>query len=177
MLDASGRVASMLTVLFSLFGSLGASDAFGALVMLANAVNIAIMGIVTLWSFAKVRAIVKSISGQLQFSDSVKKTVGSAKHIISHWDFSAEIKRRVWHPFWEAVLLEEGEVYAKRLTDMQNKARDTGKHRILEHWKNGANPEIEEVRERLIEDHEGVDVYYRKVCFASDSKVLIQVSV
>ena len=163
MLDASGRVASVLTVLFGLFATFGGASAFSALVMVANSVNAIVMLLATLWGFAAVRSFVKGITGQLQFSDSVKRVVGPAKKVIPHWDISSELKRRVWHPFWEAVLLEEGEVYAKRLTEMQGKARDVGKHRILQHWKNGANEEINEVRQRLMEEYEGVDVYYSGV--------------
>eukprot|EP01138_Halocafeteria_seosinensis_P014364 gb/GECG01014665.1/.p1 GENE.gb/GECG01014665.1/~~gb/GECG01014665.1/.p1 ORF type:complete len:1030 (+),score=149.10 gb/GECG01014665.1/:1-3090(+) len=159
-LDASGRLTSFATVLFALFASLGGASAFSALVMLANSVNAIVMLLSTLWGFAAVRSFVKGITGQLQFSDSVKKVVGPAKRIIPRWDISSELKRRIWHPFWEAVLLEEGEIYAKRLTDMQGKARDVGKHRILQHWKNGANEEMNEARQRLMEEYEGVDVYY-----------------
>lgn len=131
--------------------------------MVANSVNAIVMVLGILWGISKVRAMVKSITGQLQFSDSVKKIVGPAKQIVPHWDLSSELKRRIWHPFWESVLLEEGEVYARRLTEMQQQARNTGKQRILEHWKNGANPELSEVRQRLMEEYEGVDVFFSGV--------------
>lgn len=164
-LDGSGRVASVLTVLFSFLSQLGGATAMSTLVMVANGVNALIMLLALLWGVAAVRSIVKSITGQLQFSNSVTRVTGPASRVIPYWDIASELKRRIWHPFWEAVLLEEGEVYAKRLSDMQSKARDVGKQRVLEHWKNAADEEKNRVRERLMNDYEGVDVYYKAVGF------------
>eukprot|EP01138_Halocafeteria_seosinensis_P005902 gb/GECG01006034.1/.p1 GENE.gb/GECG01006034.1/~~gb/GECG01006034.1/.p1 ORF type:complete len:667 (+),score=120.18 gb/GECG01006034.1/:1-2001(+) len=133
------------------------------LVMIVNGINALIMILSLLWGLAAVRSVVKRITGQLQFSDTVCRVTGPASRIIPNWDIGSELKRRVWHPFWEAVLMKEGESYAKRLSDMQNKARDVGKHRVLEHWKNAADEGKNKVRERLMKEFEGVDVYYNAV--------------
>lgn len=162
-LDGAGRVTSALTLFFSFLSALGGAAAFSALVMVVNSVNGLIMALGALWGMSKVRALVKSTTGSLQFSNSLTRVEGPAKKIIPHWNICFELKNRIWRPFWEAVLLEEGEVYAKRLTDMQSKARDAGKKRILDHWKNGAIEEMTEVREKLMTDYEGVDVYFSGV--------------
>jgi hypothetical protein len=166
-LDGGGRITSVLTAFFSFLSQLGGASTFSALVMIANTLNAVVMVLALLWGIAAVRSFVKGITGQLQFSNSVTRVTGPATRVIPTWDIASELKRRIWHPFWEAVLVEEGEIYAKRLTDMQNKARDVGKKRVLEHWKNAANEDMNLVRERLMEEFEGVDVYYNAVSHSS----------
>ena len=48
---------------------------------------------------------IKNYFGRLDFTDTVSDTTGPAEAIICGWDLVKECKHRVWHPFWDGLLL------------------------------------------------------------------------
>eukprot|EP01138_Halocafeteria_seosinensis_P001843 gb/GECG01001886.1/.p1 GENE.gb/GECG01001886.1/~~gb/GECG01001886.1/.p1 ORF type:complete len:1135 (+),score=119.37 gb/GECG01001886.1/:1-3405(+) len=181
-IDASDSAVYMLglvsTIIVLFFVAISASvdsssvdEAVSSIVIATATIYLASVTAVTLWDVRVVRGWMKTIMGRLQFSDATKKIEGSARSIIPQWDLAAEIKRRVWQPFWEAVLLEEGRIYAERVMEMERESTQWGHQKILEHWQNSTDPENVTLRNYLMETLEGVDVYYNETSFSHDMEV------
>jgi hypothetical protein len=105
--DTSGRITNFLTVTFAFFGSIAysASTALGALVNAVNVLNALIMLGCILMSMRSVQNIIKNFTGRLDFSNTVLGTIGPAAAIVGGWDLTKECKHRIWHPFWDDLLM------------------------------------------------------------------------
>jgi hypothetical protein len=82
--------------------------------------------------------------------------------VIKAWDIGMEIKHRLWHPFWNILLLQHsGSDIAKRWIEIQDLVSSYGISRTIDHFKQvKANPDILEARHYLMSTCEGVDCWY-----------------
>ena len=108
-MDASARLTATLTVAFALLGSedvfSSASGFFAILVHVTNGINIlAIIGF-TLYGFPKCKRKIKNAIGQLEFTDTCINESGPAHKIVPAWDLERECKHRVWHAFWNSLVV------------------------------------------------------------------------
>ena len=111
-MDASGRITALITcvggVLVAIFDNYTAEQAIGLIVNFANAVNVLFMGSIYCYGIDKCRIHIKNIRGRFTFQDTVLDiAAGPAKKIIPQWHLERECKHRIWHTFWENILLNK----------------------------------------------------------------------
>lgn len=46
-----------------------------------------------------------STLGRVNFNDTVRNTHGRGPTIIPRWNINREVKHRVWHAFWDNIIL------------------------------------------------------------------------
>ena len=136
--DTSGRISNLLTVFLAFIGSvsLSASGSMGALVNVVNAVNAVIMVACIALNLPQVQDRIKNYSGRLDFTETVTDTTGTAAEIIAGWDLARECKHRIWHPFWDCIMLSLKQKDASsgpevaRLQELKELTANNGLHRI-----------------------------------------------
>lgn len=90
----------------------------------------------------------KNCCGRLAFTNTCTDQTGTAKFILESWMkvetdaktglvhypiLRREVKHRVWHSFWDSMLLQElGEEYAKRLVELKFQVSMSGKAQMRE---------------------------------------------
>ncbi|POM73119.1 Hypothetical protein PHPALM_10062 [Phytophthora palmivora] len=92
----------------------------------------------------------------------------SAKDVFPHWDLEREVKHRVWHGFWRALLLQMGQEsdpsnnikIIDRLAALEQAIVASGIHRVRAHWKGEVDVHNAWLRQTLRRALEGVDVYW-----------------
>ena len=166
-MDSSGRIAGLVTgvggaLLLAVPNSLLLSQSIGVVLSLASAVNFLIMVSSFMIGNKRVQAKVKHLRGSFTWTDTVTNTEHKrAERAIPKWDLDREIKHRVWHTFWEGVLLNKcGEEVAQRLLELQDAASMAGIEHIRSHWRGQQDPQIAAARQGARKHLEGVDVYW-----------------
>lgn len=163
-MDLSGRIATLVTIALGLVdqtvsaGWLTLTTSIVGNVVLA--VNTFFMVLCTCWGIAAVRRLFKSVTGRLEYSDTQKRIEGSAHEIVPHWNIAMEVKHRVWHRTWDASMLAEDPAVAERFAELQGITRDVGKQRIQSHFQHSTSAEHVGLRSWILQNLEGVDVYY-----------------
>lgn len=72
-----------------------------------------------------------------------------------------EAKSRVWHNFWDSLLLTEcDEEVAERLLELQDAVAKFGAHRVRDHFRGQQDPAVARLRQWVQEELEGQDVYW-----------------
>ena len=81
---------------------------------------------------------------------------------------SGQVKHRLWHTFWEGIFLKQEEVdgekkispVGQRLLELKEITRNYGYKQIKAHMAEANVPEVHELRQRILQDWEGVDIYW-----------------
>ena len=178
-MEVSGSVANLLTIVFGLIGSSAilpnTSTIMGILINVANGVNALVMLLMVLWGFAAVRSMVQFCWGALEFENVgrhrkggfVGTFVGKGGELLL--DLEKEVKLRVWHPFWQSLLLRgQDEAVAKRLVELQRITADVGRKRITEHFHYAY--ERAAARAFIMNELEGVDAFWDSDAGVADGK-------
>ena len=166
-MDSSGRIAALITcfggaLLVSLPSSGSVEQAIGFTITIANAIN----GVVVVSTFClKSKAFksrIKNIRGKFSFSDTVLEIeTGTAERLVPGWDLEREVKHRIWHTFWEGMLLNKcGEDVARRLLELKDATMNSGIENIRNHWRGQEDSSIAKMRLDCRQHLEGVDVYW-----------------
>ena len=123
------------------------------------------MILMILWGLNGVRTFVQRITGRLEFDNaSRRRNGGYFATIVDKEDklmlnLEREVKMRVWHRFWQSMLLHGfDDAVAKRLVQLQRITADVGRKRIVEHFKFAR--ERGPLRMYLMHEIEGVDAYW-----------------
>ena len=96
----------------------------------------------------------------------------SAEQALQSWDLNKEVKHRVWHAFWNSVLLRAcGPQVAERMLVLKDRTRDFGIAKIRDHWAGFHDPEIRALRRLCREQLEGVDLFWDDSC-GGDAKCI-----
>ncbi|POM58825.1 LOW QUALITY PROTEIN: Hypothetical protein PHPALM_36476 [Phytophthora palmivora] len=115
------------------------------------------------------RLWVKNVLGWITFSDTCRGIDDApAKDVLPHWDLEREVKHRVWHGFWRALLLQMGQEsdpsnnikIIDRLTALEQAIVASGIHRVRAHWKGEVDVHNAWLRQTLRRALEGLDVYW-----------------
>jgi len=165
-MDASGRTTALITCAGGAGLAISSSPTFdqlvGFVVNAANVVNVVIMGIVFCYGIERIRLYMKNFRGRFTFSDSVLEiSAGPAEKIVAGWDLERECKHRIWHIFWENVLLYKcGEDVAIRLLQLKEATAQSGGKNIREHFNGESDSQISQWRMQARRELEGVDVYW-----------------
>lgn len=108
-MDASARLTALATVLFGLLGSddvfPSASSPFAILIHVVNFINIVAILTFTAYGFPSCRRRIQNTVGKFQFRDTCVNELGPARKIVKGWDLQRETKHRVWHSFWNSVIV------------------------------------------------------------------------
>ena len=141
---------------------LNVSDDFmGLLINVTNSLNMLIMVLMVLSSLPAVRLFLKNKTGTLEGKDTCQNRSGRLHELVATWDLQRECKHRVWHPFWDSVLLQKcGDDVAARLVELQRICRMEGKQRIKEHYQFLQLPNVAANRAWVQAELEGVDVFW-----------------
>ena len=108
------------------------SDTMGTLINICNALNVIIMVLMVLMGFGAVKLFIKNKTGTLEGQDTCQNRTAPLHTLVPTWDLQREAKHRVWHPFWESVLLQKcGDDVAARLIDLQRICRMEGARRCV----------------------------------------------
>ncbi len=123
------------------------------------------MVLMILWGLNAVRTMVQRVTGVLEFDNASRRKSGSYfQSIVNKQDelmlnLEREVKMRVWHRFWQSMLLHGfDDKVAKRLVQLQRITADVGRKRIVEHFKYAH--ERGPLRMYLMNEIEGVDAYW-----------------
>ena len=108
-MDASARLTTVATVLFGLLGSddvfPSAGSPFAILIHIVNFINIVAILVFTAYGFPSCRRRIQNTVGKFQFRDTCINELGPARKIVPGWDLQRETKHRVWHSFWNSVIV------------------------------------------------------------------------
>ncbi|CAD7927441.1 unnamed protein product [Amoebophrya sp. A25] len=169
-MDISGRVAMTVTVAIALVYALatpkiggGLDVVLGITLNAANAVNFIFLVGCLLVGFPCLRSWYKNKTGRIDFADTGSRNTRflSCKEAIPGWDLAREIKHRIWHSFWNTVLLNAcGEEVAARMLELKAKTRSFGLEKIKMHWAGFNDAEIAALRMEVRQQWEGVDLYW-----------------
>ena len=100
----------------------------------------------------------KKCSGRIDAESTVDDVRGRHDAIVRSWNVQRELKHRLWHPFWQSLLLKKcGDDVAGRMLELMEMTHIFGIKRIRDHW-SSAEADAD-VRQYAIERMEGVDVY------------------
>lgn len=143
-MEASTRVSSFFTVLFGFVSLRGiaeeAAGTMGALINVVQSINFVVLASLLLFSVPCFRLRVRGWVGALEMTDSVRNMTGRWKTVLRHVNPYRECKHRIWHAFWNSVVVsadagtdKEGAA-ARRLVDLQQSTSQWGLHRIKQHW-------------------------------------------
>ena len=162
----AGLIATVSILFFTIIGaainSSEADKAISSIIIIIVSLYIIAIAVIFLWKIPQIRGLLKTVLGKPSFSDTVKRVEGTAREIVPEWDLAEEVRRRVWKPFWESVLLQMDPKFAERVVDMEKQAQQWGFQTILNHWENSADESKVRLRLRLMEELEGVDVYFNE---------------
>lgn len=170
-MEISGKIAGLVTCVGGLLLAYFSTNdrvqvVVGFLVNAVNAVNLVVMLVIVFFGIPKTRLWIKNRLGTLTFSDTVCDILDGPSHkIIPHWDLEKEVKHRVWHHFWHALLLsldnkKEREKVIQRLSYLQRAVTESGLENVKRHWAGHADPYIACMRLATRRLLEGVDVYW-----------------
>ena len=165
-MDASGRVTNLVTCAGGIAKALSTNftlnQMVGLIIYMVNAVNVVIMGTMFLYGMEKSRLFLKNFRGSFTFSDTVLEiAANAAEKIIPSWDLERECKHRIWHTFWDNVLLNKcGEEVSLRLMELKEATAQSGLENIKYHWDGEADPQVSDLRIQCRRELEGVDVYW-----------------
>ena len=162
----SGLIATVSILFFTIIGaaidSSEANEAISSIIIIIISFYIIATTTIFLWKIPKIRGLFKTVLGKPSFSDTVKKVEGTPREIAPQWNLAEEVRRRVWKPFWENILLQMDPKFAERVMNMEKQAQQWGFQTILNHWENSADESNARLRLRLMEELEGVDVYFNE---------------
>jgi len=166
-MDSVGRIAAIVTgaggVIFISLPKWEMSESIiGLLVNFVNIMYYLVVMFVFVSGNKMIMKKVKNMCGKFTFSDTVLHIEnGTVEQIVPRWDVERESKHRIWHVFWEGILLHEcEEKVAIRLLELQDATRNSGIANIRAHWNGQNDPKIMEMRKYCCEHLEGVDVYW-----------------
>ena len=166
-MDASGRFAALVVAAGGLIVAITPDqaelhDLIGIVVNVVNVINGVIMCTVMAYGLEMVRLKVKNWRGTFTFSDTVLNIEDNpAPLIVPNWDLDRECKHRIWHVFWQGMLLNKcGDEVATRLLELEQATRDSGIKNIKDHWAGESDRRISELRMKCRKGLEGVDVYW-----------------
>ena len=57
--------------------------------------------------FKPVQKWAKNVTGAIQFKDNTMNRTGAAHRVIPLWDLHRELRFRIWHPFWNGMLVSK----------------------------------------------------------------------
>eukprot|EP00329_Picozoa_sp_Boothbay-MS584-11_P004646 46833_4 len=139
-----------------------ANTILGTVLNVTMAVNAFVMVSFILAELKPVELFLKNTSGSFTFKDSVLNTVSSkGEQIVHGWDLELETKHRVWHSFWDNILLNKcGEDVAERMLELKDATRDHGFDKIKNHWEGEKDEARSQRRISCREQWEGVDLYW-----------------
>lgn len=146
-----------------------ASTGLAVLIYFVNTVSTILMLCLTLYGIGCVRKIIRNITSTFIFENSVTGESGGVK-IIDDWDLEKEVKVRIWHRFWNSLTLNLcGSNVMKRMTELKDNVQRWGIFRVKYHVAGLADEEELNRRKWVMENLEGVDVYWtestnNKVC-------------
>ncbi len=196
-MDASGRLTMSVTCLVALlYSSLysreadptqaesapsqlsktasGGDGALGALLNGANFVNLVIMTYCIVYGFPCFRQYMKNRRNRVEFSDTCRnlRHLPHWSGVFAQWDLRREVKHRVWHAFWDSVLLNAcGEEVAERMLELRDTTRSFGFEKIRAHWEGYAQEQVRSLRAHVRDNLEGVDLFWDKKDAALDGKL------
>mmetsp|Transcript_77 Transcript_77/g.148 ORF Transcript_77/g.148 Transcript_77/m.148 type:complete len:945 (+) Transcript_77:2-2836(+) len=169
-MDISGRIAMSCTVLIATIYAAatirqksGGDMVLGIALNVVNAINFIFLAGCIVTGYPCIRLKWKNATGRIDFSDTAAKNVRfvSADEAIPTWDLAREIRHRIWHAFWDTVLLNAcGEEVATRMLELKDKTRDYGMQKIKIHWAGFNDPRIAGLRMEARTAWEGVDLYW-----------------
>ncbi|KAF1789561.1 hypothetical protein GQ600_5034 [Phytophthora cactorum] len=136
----------------------------------AHIVNFFVMLVILLLGMLLLGFWIKNFLGWITFSDTCRGIDnGSTKNVLPLWDLEREVKHRVWHGFWRALMLEvaqetriikaepQGMNLVDRFTALEQAIVASGIHRVRDHWQGEEDAHnATNLRSAL----EGVDVYW-----------------
>lgn len=166
-MDMSGRISTAASTLFGLIGlptvGSGLQAVMGVLINLTQAVNVCILGTLSLAAVPAVSRRAKSCLGRMTVNDTLLNVEGRPSDIMPRWNVYREVRRRVWYPFWDSLLLNGcGEEVAQRLLDLQKATSSYGIKRIREHFAGMKDEETYARRQWVLDKLEGLDVYWNE---------------
>lgn len=175
-MDFAGRVAALVTVVCGVVGSADivgtpVPGIFGIIINITQGLNFVFMALMILIALPAVKKFVKNFTGRLTFSDTCADTEGPVDSILPGWltkdeasgryvNLDRECKHRIWHPFWDSVIINAGEEFAKRLQKLQEITQNNGRRAIVTHFNALQVPGVREWRVWVQANLEGVDVYW-----------------
>ena len=168
-MDAAGRIAVTCTTLIALLLQAlnldaGSSEANGLGIMLnlINVVNVLVMSTCFLYGFECTRNSIKNLRNNVDFSNTVTgQRFLTIEKALSSWDVEKEVKHRIWHAFWNSVLLNAcGDEVAARMLELQESTRAFGFEKIKAHWAGFHDKDVREMREFCRQHLEGVDLFW-----------------
>jgi len=187
-MDATGRIASVMTVAFSLVGSPqvapGTNVAMGILINVVNVLNFLILAALMLYSLPPVKRWLKNRTARFTFSNSILDVSGRSDDIVHDWVVYDELRNRIWRPFWQSLFMqadptvpdpadkeavkeakslsvEERQLsITRRLLAQRQIAATIGVRRVKEHWRTLTYPGMLDNYAWVQRSLEGVDVFY-----------------
>ncbi|CAD7955279.1 unnamed protein product [Amoebophrya sp. A120] len=168
-MDIMGRVAMSATTLIAVIYATGVKQGSGGDMVLGialnvvNAINFIYLTFCIVTGFPCIRSWWKNKIGRIDFSDTSFKNLRflSCKEAVPDWDLYREIKHRIWHAFWNTVLLNAcGEEVAARMLELKEKTRQFGIEKIKMHWAGFKDPKTFAMRMEARKQYEGVDLYW-----------------
>jgi hypothetical protein len=167
MMDESGRFTTIIAAIAGMVSILQgpksyAADIVGFLVLLSGVLNGIFMISIMCSGVDWFRNGMKNFFGLFTFHDSCKNMNDlSAEHVIATWQIPREIKHRIWQAFWNNIITKKcKDETSLRLMRLQRDAVDYGISYIEDHWAGLKNKKIQLDRQYVIDNLEGVDLYF-----------------
>ena len=166
-MDTCGRFTTVIAALAGVINiACGANSKIasvcGYIVLITGVLNFFVMSSIMFSGVQWFRIFIKNTFGLFSFYDSCKN-IGdlTAACAISTWQVEREVKHRVWRTFWDNIFVKYcGDDAARRLVQLQKQAIDYGIELISNHWACLDNPIIQENRDFIMNNLEGVDLYW-----------------
>eukprot|EP00928_Gymnodinium_smaydae_P028081 TRINITY_DN21514_c0_g5_i2.p1 TRINITY_DN21514_c0_g5~~TRINITY_DN21514_c0_g5_i2.p1 ORF type:complete len:1391 (-),score=224.97 TRINITY_DN21514_c0_g5_i2:203-4252(-) len=163
--DASGRLcaffSSLGAIMIALTDSPGLGNFVGFFLNLFTAINLILLLFLMLWKNKFFNTKLRSAFGWFTFRDTTLRVEGPPNEILQKWDIQKEVKHRIWHHFWNGVLLNDcGADVAERNMELMVDARNYGLEKIKAHWEGESKPEIVDARMFARCELEGVDMLW-----------------
>ena len=165
-MDAAGRITCIIVIVLTILGmpevDPSHSEATTYAIIVVMAVNLAFMALMLVAGLPAVKDAIKGFTGNITLKDSLAGRESSDfRSILAHWSPASEVRQLVWHTFWDGVLLHKyGDDVTARVESLKSKTREKGMHRIRAHFEAGSDPDVLAIRNGLVQQLEGIDVYY-----------------
>ena len=124
--DRISRVVLVITPLLLILSSIspGQESLIDVILNVVNFINVGFTVLFVLGNVPKVKAIIKGISGSLEFSDPRGGPVPYSGEGIPMYDLNLERRRRMWKPFWDNMFKTDKDLRATKIKEGGKSGKD-----------------------------------------------------
>lgn len=167
-MDGLGRFCALLSCVCSLLLALAKSDGSD---VLGEVIGFVLLVLTTISTLVQLYFVLSSLEpvkrrrdnwlGLLTFKDTVLNKEGLPHKMVPELDICKEIKHRIWHRFWDGVLLHMcGDDVASRNIELKEETQNHGFTKIKMHWDGEGIPKMRATRLHARQELEGVDLFW-----------------